>query len=297
MNATQTDPTSPAGIPVDFSSASIHMPASDARALRVYFRSGGLSGCNGSNWGQQLERLFTTAGGSKPCEDCGGSEKDGRAGSGFMPVRKPKKKREQNEALSLLMGEEIAAKVEAEIPQMSGDYCVSCGGRGIVALRKQTRPTGPVTVRPTGSSKHGRVPNTTIDVDLLTVGRILRCIAALREVWPEAVAVIGAKFGPDSDSEEGGNSLFPIYPLTEAGKKLLRKNPTGLPAVALLANEYSAAIEHNDATKKLQFAAAKVQAQELYRRACQAWNAAVHPEARSDLTERADRLLRGEALQ
>jgi hypothetical protein len=281
----------------DLSRASAFMQAEDTRRLRGYFRGNGGGGFQVSNWGAQLDRLSLHSAGSLPCESCGGNIKTGRIGCGFQPVRQAKKKKKAqvtkaDEMLALLLDNPALAKVEAEMPRMSGDYCVPCGGRGVTPQRSQTRPTGPVTARPTGSSKHGSVPSTALGDNLIAVGWVLRGLTAVKEVWPGSIAVFDAYLGP-----EGDGTLFPVYPLTPAGKKLLRKNPQGLTPIALLSNEYAAAIEHQDETKKALFDAAKTQAAELRERAIRAWNLAVHGEAKEDVCARAAALLEGGELQ
>jgi hypothetical protein len=286
-------PIPPPDIP-DLSRASAFMPAEDARRLRGYFRGGSGSMLQASNWGAQLDRLYLNSGGSLPCEACGGSIADGRVGCGFQPIARPKKKKTKaDELLAIVMDDPALANLEAEMPRMSGHYCPHCGGRGVTPLRSQTRPTGPITARPTGSSKHGSVPSTSLGDDLVAVGWVLRGMTAIKGVWPGAIDVLEAHLGPDADG-----TLFPIYPLTPAAKKLLRKNPHGLTPLKLLANEYTAAIEHQDATKKAIFATAETQARELRERATRAWNWAVHGD--SDelfVAERALTLLDGGALQ
>lgn len=282
----------------DLSRASAHMKSEDTRRLRGYFRGNGSNGFQVSNWGAQLDRLYAHSGGSLPCESCGGSIKAGRVGCGFQPVRQAGKKKKPSlpptkadQLLAIVLGNPELAQMETEMPRMSGEYCLPCGGRGVTPQRSQTRPTGPVTARPTGCSKHGKAPSTTLGDDLVAVGWVLRGLTAVKGVWAGAIAVLEAHLGP-----EGDGTLFPIYPLTPAGKKLLRKNPQGLTPLALLGNEYAAAIEHHDETKKALFAAAKTQAAELRERAIRAWNLALHGEA-DDVSVRAAALLDGGELQ
>src|SRR5690606_33134149 len=108
-----------------------------------------------------------------------------------------------------------------------GDVCLDCLGDGYLV---------PITVRPVGSSKHGKPPPRVSDGDdvdlplpscsqldedeLVEYGRVSRVLGIIRRATPELAAALEVYYGPDGD-RWGGHKwgrAFALWPLTSAGQ-------------------------------------------------------------------------------
>lgn len=231
------------------------MRGEDASDLRWYFRSGGISMLTSSNWGAALERLSKFAYGCAECEDCGGNREKKIPGDGLERKAQTKK---QSELLAL---------IDLHVPELTGEWCPKCDGRGMIARSGRAHSRAPLTARPTGSSKHGRAAIDVDHGDLARLGSVSRRVAKLAETDSAAAMVLELYYGPDHDS-----TTLPLYQLTPAGKTLLRRNGQRLHWRQFFENESSDARAKKDKRRLALLDEAKEQAQEYYRAACQAWN-------------------------
>lgn len=253
MNIESTKP----GTLIALARVSRVMSPEDADDLKWYFRRGALRQLQQSNWGAALERMSRFAYGADPCTACGGDKKTQRAGSGFEARKRPGS--EQDAMLKLL---------DIEVPDLTGKVCSKCKGFGIIARKKRRRSRGPLTARPTGSSKRGGDTSVSIDTsDLARLGRLIKRVEAARGVWPGAIDILEAKLGPGGDGTH-----WPVYPLTPAGKTLLKRASKTIAPMQALSNEHSDANAKNDRNRKALFTEAEKQAKELFQEACKAWN-------------------------
>ena len=96
--------------------------------------------------------------------------------------------------------------------------CKRCGdtGRVVVRITRGMLESKAITRWPTGSSKHGRLPRSVGESQRARdMGSIGNRLAALRDHDPTGAIAVQLFWGPD------GNSLVPLWGLTEPGQKLL----------------------------------------------------------------------------
>jgi ribosomal protein L40E len=245
----------------------------DAADLRAFFGAGGATGAFlGSSFGAQLDRVERYAFRAKPCRRCGGDPTLWTGGSGFVAsTRKARIANQQQVEYLALIGIEVAKS--GLLPPPGDTECRKCHGRGWVVPTRPSRSANKaaLTARPTGSSKHGVGPSSSVSgTDIALIGRIGRFVDELGGLSRRSVEELASWFGTPRD--EGGMSIRALWHLTPAGKTMLRRNNLDLPPALFFENERSAQAEKPDANRKQSFQAADAQAQEQWRATCRLWN-------------------------
>jgi len=87
---------------------------------------------------------------------------------------------------------------------------------------------------------------------------------------PSCEDVMAAVFGPDF----GG--MLNVWPMTQAGKTLLKRNGLKLEPLSFLANERASQEQNPDRNRRMLFESCDTQSKALFDMACRAWNAAVY---------------------
>jgi len=178
-----------------------------------------------------------------------------------------------------------------------GTVCDRCRGTGWIPCRQPRLPPDwptslpcddasfdaweqrQITAWPTGSSIRSHLGGSVSigEVDMARMGVIAGRLAAVDdygpEVKPSPVAVLAAYYG------EAGDQLLPLYPLTDAGRRLLRRSQNvmvDLTPMQRLENELAEDRRQTDAGRKALIDRAHDQAVELYQSACRTWNRVVH---------------------
>lgn len=260
---------------LQLATASAVLRSEDVSDLKWYFRSGGITNLTGSNWGAALEKLSMFAYGCAECEDCGGSRKKKIPGDGLERKRRTEQPTDEQSKLLALIDEKLAKKIAAAAPELTGEWCTSCAGRGMIPRTSRTNLHGSPTARPTGSSKKGRGGREADHGDLARLGSVTRRLSKLDEEHPGAADVLELYYGPDHDG-----TTVPLYQLVPAGRTLMKRNGQRLQWRQFFENELKDARDKNDAQRLALFEEAKRQAGELYRAACQAWNSVHRPKPR-----------------
>src|SRR5512145_1982459 len=115
----------------------------------------------GSTFGVQLEGMARMAFGCRMCVTCGGDPRTGTPGSGFVIAgevgrtekqRARKRGRREISDLTRAFFEEIGEDPDSLEP-LRDTPCPSCGGFGFIPRSSRVRARGPITARPTGSSR------------------------------------------------------------------------------------------------------------------------------------------------
>jgi hypothetical protein len=256
----------------------------DEEDLRWYLAHGGLGLFQFSSFGAQLARASLYSHGTVPCERCGGDRQAHKNGTGFISSKASKRPPSDEERMML----EWMNIHMPDMPPLADQVCPDCDGLGFTTKRTShnTHATGPVTARPTRETRDESGVSVS-EANLARLGRISTRLDVLRKVDWEACAALELYFAPD------GGHLGVVWPLTPAGKKLLKKNPRKLPPQQLLINireEQRLKCEPN--VSKL-FIAADEQAEELVARACDLWRRRGVPATRGgSLEETLDRVQR-----
>lgn len=251
----------------------------DVRELKWYFAQGGLSVFGSSTFGVQLDRAALFAFGGYDCKRC--------RGSGFVSSTKQKRQANERQAELLRM---VGIDPKKLLAPAADRVCAKCDGMGWVARTRKRHDSGPLTARMTGSSKHGGAGGVDVgDVNLARMGAVQARLTRLFEASPTLHTALEAYYSPD------GGSLLALYAMTAAGRKLLRKNPLGLPARQLIANEVADQKDKPNPNRRALLAAAEQDAQDLHRSAVEGWNLTRRTKP-ADVSNRAERLLAGGAL-
>lgn len=245
------------------------MGAQDADDLRWYFANGGLNQFAGSPLGAMLEKMELFSAAARPCVDCGGDLSSWTGGYGFLPDATPidgltDAQRDQLQLLNITLKSEGLAPV--------GDCtCKRCKGTGWVIPKHRTHAHGPLTARPTGSSKKGGNGGgiDVSEVNMATLGRVTRKLTMVRgaEGNIPAGAALEAFYSPDSSDDPGC-----LWHLVPVGKTMLRGNSQKLHPNQFFQNLRLEQEANPSANRKMQFEEAQTQATELYRASCQIWN-------------------------
>jgi hypothetical protein len=233
----------------------------DARDLRAYFGTDGLSGFDRSPLGGMLARAELDRGHVVPCSKCGGRRANGnlaleRPGCGFRCTSR-----------------ELRALQRHGIPPACDDPCKACEGRGWIIRRRRRHCRGEITAIPTGSSVHGSngVGTHVSDADMHLLGSVSRRLSTAEQIVPGATRVLELFYG--TPAVEGGRRLTSLWPLTRAGRSMLRRNKVeGLDPDRFLQNERDRNASKPNQRRSRQFRTADDEAHELRRWAAKAWN-------------------------
>jgi len=156
--------------------------------------------------------------------------------------------------------------------------CRQCDDVGTVWIRitRGMLENRGITRWPTGSSKHGRQPDTvsgSAEQDRVDMGRIGNALEALRHRSPVAAMAITAFWGPD-----GGNQTV-IWEYTDPGQTLLEHKPGKGPArVFFEAEQRRRATGHTDHVRDRLCDRAERAAGEVLEMAVRLWNELVPDE-------------------
>ena len=200
--------------------------------LRAYLRGGASCTMAQSNFGAMLERLAVMGVTEIECPRCRRRRR-----------RRARRRRAQNTSagstvIRQALGYDRTAKVAAlfaaagwSLPraqtlmdEIEDGGCRLCGGTGRIRVRitPSMEQNEAINRRPTGSSKHGRPPDTTGDgAELERMGRVGVVLARMRERDPEAAEAICTWQSPD------GGDLVCLLGLTEPGRLLARRRQPG----------------------------------------------------------------------
>lgn len=173
----------------------------------------GTDGCEASSFGAQLERLATMGAGAAPCRRCGGKPKQDLPGSGVVVAPRYRARHraylEQERKAWAAVGQKPPKG--ASPPWAWCDACPQCKGMGWVIRQRRRRGHGPVTVNPTGSSKHGILASGIPVHGCEMTGRMGSWLAELRHDHPREADAVETYYGP------GGGSLSALLPLVGPG--------------------------------------------------------------------------------
>ena len=134
----------------------------DARDLRWFFRGDSTAGPQQSTFSAQLERAAMFSFGSKPCRRCGGRNKPEKPGTGFVPkdgtpywraLRAYRKRMVRELGIAGQYKASVLREMFSELPALACRECPACNGRGWIARTGRAKSRGPITARPTGSSR------------------------------------------------------------------------------------------------------------------------------------------------
>lgn len=240
----------------------------DASDLRTHFRLGGLDSFSKSTSGGMLARAELFSCGTKPCVRCGGhiSTGDGdieHGGCGFIPSQDKARKEVSRKQAELMAMIDIDIST---IPASADEVCPDCNCRGWVLAG--TRPTGPLTARPMGSSVKGEPMCPMADVNLQTMAICSRRLGLADSLFPLASPAITSYLEP-------GGCVGLLWHLVPAGKTMLRKNKNDATPQMFFASMRVAQDMNHNKNVAIQFLAADEQAAELLSVASRAWNAVV----------------------
>lgn len=229
--------------------------ASDAADLRWFFKSGGLDQFSESTFGIQLERAHLFAVGVRKCPRC--------KGRGFVASKKDWREPSRTEAL-LLKWENSPRK---RLPPVLDRQCPKCECSGWVMRARNYGRGGPVTVRPTGSSKSGSTGASIDpgDANIARLGSVTGRLAAVERHGSVFREALEAFYSP------GGGALG-LWALVPAGKTLLKRNGQRLPPRQFFENERQDAQAKHDKQRVALFETADAQADELLSLAHGIWN-------------------------
>lgn len=251
----------------------------DVKELKWYFASGGLGVFSSSTFGAQLERAALFAFGGYECKRC--------RGTGCVASSRKKRRANERQAEMLRL---VGIDPNKLLPPALDRICGKCDGMGWVPRLRRTNNRGPLTAQMTGSSKRGGGGGVDVGaVNLARLGAVQRRLDKVCEDGAMLRDALEAYYSPD------GGAMTSLYPMTPAGKRLLRKNPLGLPARQLIENEVKAQKDKPEGNRGALLASAESQSTELLNAAIDAWNGA-HRVRKPDVSERAARLLDGGAL-
>lgn len=244
---------------------------SDAEDLTEFFKNGGLAIFSGSPTAAIMAKLSMFGHTARPCLDCGGDLASWREGTGFQASKADPRKvsQKQRDLLALL---DVFVPDDGLLPPAGDKLCPTCKGRGWALPKFRTHSHGPLTARPTGSSKHGK-PGSSIDVNetsMALMGRVSSRLARVREAQGStpAAEALEAWYSPSPDARTLGS----LWCFTAVGKTMLRKNPRRLPPTQLWQNLRNEQAQKPTDGRAAQFKAADEQSGELYRAACILWN-------------------------
>jgi hypothetical protein len=242
-----------------------------ADELRQNFRIGGIEAFGKSTAAGMLDRAELFSAGTRPCTRCGGhvwtGEEDSepeRSGCGFVPSHSARNRAvtaKQAEFLALLDIEASTVPIMADLP------CPDCECRGWVQTGRHA--TGPLTARPTGSSKKGEPIAANMDIDLQILAVCGRRLERADCLLPIASISLAAQFEP------GGGNLMAQWALVPAGKTWLRQNKTGIPPSQFFAAARISQEVNHDAKVDAVIRACDEQGRALLNASGCAWNAAV----------------------
>lgn len=235
--------------------------SSDARDLRAYFGTDGLSGVDRSPLGGMLARAEMDRGHVVPCIKCGGRRAGGnlareRPGCGFH-----------------CSARELRALQRHGIPPACDDPCKTCEGRGWIVRKRRRHVRGEITAIPTGSSVHGSNGAGThvSDADMHLLGSVSRRLSCAEQLVPGATRVLALFYG--TPAIDGGRKLTSLWPLTKTGRAMLRRNTVrDLDPDRFLQNERDRDATKPSQKRSRQFRMADDEAHELRRLAAKAWN-------------------------
>lgn len=241
--------------------ASALLPPEDEAALGWFFGKG-LAAFERSTFGAMIERLAMDAHTSRSCFTCRGT---GVAGSDGGPVWTEKRSK----------GEEKPSKGEEDVVWGAGNWCPKCRGVGCIPVRK-TNQRHSVTVQITAEAHDGLgyVPNDAALTRFAVVSRRLGFVPLdLARALATYFGDVGSRWAPT-----GNGRLFALYPLTEAGKRLLRSTEDS-ESVDLLPHERLNVLVELDrlqakGARRVLLDAAASQAIELFEAAAEAWTKA-----------------------
>ena len=262
---------------------------SDADDLRWYCHLGGSAVFVRSNMSQQIAHLERSSRVSVPCERCGGSVELDRIGCGFIPAHPARHARHVAAERAAWLAQGVTPPDDVALPPEDAAACPDCQGFGFkdAPLPRVPAALPPsdldlesaweqrrITAWPTGSSRAVGYSDTSRvgEVDLARMGVVARRLALVAEAEPRAVLVLDAYYGED------GDQLLPLYEMTPAGRKLLRRsrNELDLTATQRLENEIATEAQRPDPNRRALLDTALSQAGELLQNACQVWNRLVY---------------------
>lgn len=263
-----------------------------AKTLRWYFGENLIAGIAiASDMGAMLERAALMAIRLVPCKACGGSQQEGRPGTGSCPRKggsyeKARRRWWQTEAKranrvlkdtdadvaewnrvgvhNVISGETIGMQLPDELTK----HCLKCQGTGMIERRQNNRG-GAVTARPTGSSAHGN-PDAMHAIDETALELWSRTSRQLEEVCAESVlarVALGMYYGPQ------GGSVGSLWRLTDAGESFLdsEPNPHKIQPDKLLENARSAHEEEPTPGRTSLFSRMARECAEVWDHACAVW--------------------------
>lgn len=256
------------------------LDAQDITDLRWFFKTGGLDVFSGSTFGTQLEAAAMYAHRIRRCPKC--------KGSGFAPKNAKSKRPTTAYERAWMIFKRRKERLELVV---ADEQCRKCLGMGYLVMSRRQSKRGDdskITARPTGGSMKGKKspPSVTVaDGDLARLGRVTARLLGAAQISADAVDVLAAYHGPSFDpvvregepSGHGRGGLFCVWPMTPAGKKLLRRSGSqaqDLYPLAALSNELAAQRARPEPNRGVLLRACETQAAELYAGACRAWNLA-----------------------
>jgi len=237
--------------------------SADARDLRAYFGTDGVSSVDRSPLAGMLARAQLFRGHTLPCLKCGGDRAGGnlerqRGGCGLACTPR------QRSRLKLL-----------GLYPPTDDKCPACKGTGWIVRGVHRHRRSEITARPTGSSirASGAPWACASDADMHLLGSISRRLAVAESILTGASAVLELFYG--TPAVDGGRRLTGLWSLTAAGKKLLARNRIkDLDPVRFFENERELELIKPSLARRALFRAADIQASDLRRQAAKAWNLA-----------------------
>ncbi len=255
--------------------------------LRAYLRSAGVpSECTTSNFGAMCDHMAAQGYADIRCPRCKARELRRKARaeqSGSTPESGNKRatSRLLRAGWSVEHTRTVVDWIEKNRTQqqwLEDSGCRRCHGTGRVVVRITAAMlnSSEIDAYPTGSSKHGRPPPTTVSTDELErMGAVGNLLARMRERDPEAARAMAAWRSPD------GGTILCLMGMTEAGRKLLAgRRREGQTDLAFFRGEHRRrAGDFPDHIRDKLFVRAEEQARDLLDSAAMLWNELVESAA------------------
>ena len=262
----------------------------DAEDLTQYLSaSSGFSAAGVSSFGAQLEQFAIKNWAEIRCPVCR------RRAYRRKKLRNGHGPSERVVGLFLRAGWTVEQAV-AVLDEIADSKCRRCGGNGtiIVPITKTMRESPEIERNETGSSRHGKPPvlaaASSDEDEMHRMGRIGNRLIAMTARDPEATDALRRWQG------QGGRCLLRLYPLTEAGRALLRhKKSYQQHWLSFLESEQERRKEgYPDHVRDRLYEKAETEAELLLETAVMLWNELAQDEG-EDTKARKKRAMRAEA--